>query len=134
MDLRTGWDLYRSDHRAAVIKYIEQEKPRVVIGSPPCTMFPSLQHFNSCSPESQRRRRRALVLLRLAVKVYRLQAEAGRYYVHEHPATASSWKEKELKDFAGQEETITVTSDLCMFGLTTKGSSPEEQVAARKRT
>ena len=75
-----------------------------------------------------------MVLLRFAVKVYRLQAEASRYYVHEHPATDSSWKEKELKDLARQEGTITVTSDLCMFGLTTKGSSPEEQVAARKRT
>ena len=29
---------------------------------------------------------------------------------------------------------MTVTSDLCMFGLATPGSRPGEQVAARKRT
>ena len=63
-----------------------------------------------------------------------MQAEAGRYYVHEHPATASSWKEKELEDLAKQQGTTTVNSDLCMFGLTTVGNKPGEQVAAKKRT
>ena len=133
-DLKTGWDLHRPDHRAAVLEYVRKAKPKVVIGSPPCTMFSRLQNMNGWTEERRQQRRRDLMLLRFAAKVYRVQTEAGRYYVHEHPATASSWNEREIQNLARQENVEKVTSDLCMFGLTTRGSTPEERVAAQKRT
>ena len=102
-DLKTGWDLHRPEHRAAVLEYLKKAKPKVVIGSPPCTMFSRLQNMNGWTEERQQQRRRDLILLRFAAKVYRMQTEAGRYYVHEHPATASSWSEREILNLARQE-------------------------------
>ncbi len=39
MDLSTGWDFNRGEDRRQAVKHIKQEKPMVVIGSPPCTFF-----------------------------------------------------------------------------------------------
>ena len=36
-------------------------------------------------------RKRATQHLEFCVELYREQAKAGRYFVHEHPAYASSW-------------------------------------------
>ena len=134
VDLKTGWDLNRWEDREAVLEYVKFKKPEVVIGSPPCTMFSSLQNLSPWTAEKQKRWRKDLVLLRFAAKIYKLQTEAGRYYVHEHPATASSWRESAMKDLIKQPGARTVISYLCMFGLTTEGSRPGVQMAARKRT
>ena len=39
-----------------------------------------------------RRRAEEQSLLELAVELYSVQLRAGRHFLHEHPATASSWK------------------------------------------
>ena len=43
MDLTTGWDFDREEDRARAEKYIDEEKPLVLIGSPPCIAFSQLQ-------------------------------------------------------------------------------------------
>ena len=44
MDLTTGWDFTIETHRDAANEYIERVKPQLVIGSPECRMFRSLQN------------------------------------------------------------------------------------------
>ena len=46
MDLRTGWDFRRKEDRRKAKKYILEEKPVLVIGSPVCTPFSTLQRWN----------------------------------------------------------------------------------------
>ena len=46
MDLLTGWDFDRPEHKKAAKEYVERVKPRLVIGSPMCRMFSSLQNLN----------------------------------------------------------------------------------------
>ena len=46
MDLSTGWDFDRGEDRRQAVKHIKEEKPMVVIGSPPCTVFSQLQTMN----------------------------------------------------------------------------------------
>ena len=53
MDLTTGWDFNLESHRERATKYVEEEKPFVVIGSPPCTPFSQLQ---TLSPDSERKK------------------------------------------------------------------------------
>ena len=55
MDLMTGWDFDRKAHRDAAIELIRRTKPKLVIGSPDCTMYSSLQHMNSRSADRQKK-------------------------------------------------------------------------------
>ena len=79
------------------------------------------------------------------MKIYRLQADEGRYFAHEHPATASSWREGAVNNLVKRQGVSVVVSDLCMFGLKTWGEwttasvaehriEPDRAIAARKRT
>ena len=46
MDLLTGWNFELKEHRDKAIEMIKKQKPRLVIGSPPCTYFSNLQELN----------------------------------------------------------------------------------------
>ena len=46
MDLITGWDFTLQRHREAAMEYVKRVKPKLVIGSPQCRMFSSMQHLN----------------------------------------------------------------------------------------
>ena len=46
MDLTTGWDFNRDDHKKAAWKRIRDESPYLLIGSPPCTFFSILQELS----------------------------------------------------------------------------------------
>ena len=89
-----SWDFRRREDRQRARARIREERPFVVIGSPPCTFFSSIQALSRHrSTDSARRRAHAeaLTLLGFAVEIYRLQLDAGRHFVHEHPAHATSW-------------------------------------------
>ena len=44
MDLRTVWDFSPVRHQQAALKYVDLVKPRLLIGSPECRMFSTLQN------------------------------------------------------------------------------------------
>ncbi len=46
IDLETGWDLTKVEHRNEVVRLVLNEKPTLVIGSPPCTKMSTLQNLN----------------------------------------------------------------------------------------
>ena len=46
MDLATGWDFDRASDRARAAEVVMKEKPKLLIGSPPCTFFSQLQELN----------------------------------------------------------------------------------------
>ena len=55
--------------------------------------------------------------MRCALKIYQLQVEGGRFFIHEHPNSASSWKLPEmmkLMDDLGIEKTV---GHMCRFGM-----------------
>ena len=90
MDLTTGWDFRRSDHRAEAKEYIRTMKPFLVIGSPMCTMFSQLQALTGWSEEKNNMWLEAVKHIEFVVEIYRMQVQAGRLFLHEHPASASS--------------------------------------------
>jgi hypothetical protein len=76
------WDLLRADHRREVRRRIAEERPYLVVGSPPCTdfsvLFRGLCVPRMCPEEVRRRRVRAEILLRFSVEIYQAQlARAG---------------------------------------------------------
>ena len=88
-----SWDFRILEHRRRARAQIVREEPYLVIGSPPCTEFSALQKLCRGRRSEVERRRRladARVLLAFAVESYQLQLAAGRHFLHEHPATATS--------------------------------------------
>ena len=134
MDLTTGWDFNRPSHRRAAERYVDQKKPLVIIGSPPCTPFSQLQAFSPASENKERKWREGVRHMEFVVKLYRKQLEAGRIFIHENPAHATSWALPAIRKMMKEHEVDVIETDQCMFGLKTWGSSRHQLVPARKPT
>ena len=65
----------------------------------------------------------AIEHVKFALSLYKLQAREGRYYLHEHPAGASSWCLPEVMRFIADNDALLVTSHLCQYGLLTTDAS-----------
>ena len=99
LDSPRGWDFDRSCDRASALRIIDTQEPLLVIGSPMCTMFSTLQRFSRWNGKKQERWEEAVKHIESVVKVHLMQIEAGRYFLHEHPVGASS---RGLKMMKGQ--------------------------------
>ena len=85
------------DRRRTSVQYrqtwreLHRSLPWVVIGSPPCTLFSTLQGLgqrNWDDPEVQAAVKAAIAHLEFCADVYAWQVAGGRYFLHEHPKSA----------------------------------------------
>ena len=79
--------------RARVRKMVRETAPFLVIGSPPCTMFSSLQNLSKRrrnKAEFDRKMKIAKEHVKFCLEIYKMQMAAGRYFLHEHPNSAKS--------------------------------------------
>ena len=70
--------------------------------------------------------------VRFCLRLYKIQIENRRYFVHEHPAGAASWQMAEMIKVAMMPGVDIVTMDMCCFGMTAEKDGIEGPV--RKRT
>ena len=49
--------------------------------------------------------------------MYRIQLKEGRYFIHEHPAGATSWRMEVIRKLWGEEGVRAVVADQCESGL-----------------
>ena len=106
----------------------------VVIGSPPCTPFSQLQNL---SPPSENKRNilaEGIRHMELVVRLYRKQVEAGRVFLHEQPACATSWALPIIERMMRQVGVDVYKADQFMYGLKTRGANNHQLVAAKKPT
>ena len=54
--------------------------------------------------------------MRFVCDLYQRQIDAGRLFLHEHPAYADSWEEKCVKDIMVAPGVGLVTADQCRYG------------------
>ena len=62
--------------------------------------------------------------------MYKEQMRNNRYFVHEHPDTATSWQVPCIENIAQMPEVKVARADLCMFGLRSKdklGEAPAKK-------
>ena len=125
MDLTTvdeegvAWDFDRPERREAARARIAREKPMFLIGSPMCTAFSAWQHLNRERRDPalmQREYNKAMIHLEFVCKLYRDQADAGRYFLHEHPVAASSWQERCVAELLEAPGVFEVNGDQCQYG------------------
>ncbi len=77
------------------------------------------------------RRRAAEVLLTFAAAVYNLQVLAGRHFLHEHPAGATSWSDPAIAKLLATPGVNAVVAHQCAFGL--QASTPGSGRAPAKK-
>ena len=121
MDILTGWDFTKDEHKRMAKEYIDKYKPRLIVGSPMCAMFSALQNLTPWSEEKQQRWREDRKHLQFVGELYKQQVKEGRWFLHIHPASATSWSLKEITDVMDMEGVDVTAADQCMFGLKTWG-------------
>ena len=70
--------------------------------------------------------------MKFCVELYIIQLRGHRYFVHEHPAGASSWKMPEIIEVMTEATVGAVLVDMCAYGMTAVKEGKRGLV--RKRT
>ena len=52
------------------------------------------------------------------------QMRHGRYFVHEHPAYATSWREEVIKNLLEEQGVVRATCDQCLYGCESEAKDP----------
>ena len=65
-------------------------------------------------------------MLQFASQCYWDQIERGMFFLHEHPATASSWNMEGIAEVALHPGVHTVVSDMCRWGMKVRDEIPED--------
>ena len=91
-DLRGGYDL--GDLLVQnVWANLQEQKPRLIVGSPPCAPFSTLMALSPDSVAYWEKVAEGIRHLAFCMEVYAWQHAEGRLFLHEHPHGAWSWKE-----------------------------------------
>ena len=129
-DIRTSkpdgnpWDFNKRSDRQLAMNMLDELDPYFVIGSPPCTAFCAWNakmnfrkmpkdKVTAIIQEGQRH-------LNFMIRIYKRQLARGKYFIHEHPASAVSWDEREMVKLMAHRDVILTQADQCMYGLTTR--------------
>ena len=121
LDLETGWDCNLASNRALALSAIDSRKPRVVMLSPPCTMFSPLQKmWNEGRMDPivwEQRLEEAEGFMGFSKDVAVKQSTAGRGFILEHPAPASSWELPCVQEMMALPNAQVARFAQCRYGL-----------------
>ena len=82
----------------------------------------------------ERRVQEGMQHLTFVCKQYRDAMAQGRFFLHEHPSSASSWDAQQIKELRESEGVIYVECDQCQYGLTWDDGNGHGERPVRKRT
>ena len=108
------WDFDSKVMRDRAMKKLKEEKPLLLVGSPMCTAFSTWQRINDKIRDPyvvEAEKRRIVQHLDFCLELYREQLRNGRYFVHEHPAYATSWQEECMKKMMSEPDVELATCD-----------------------
>ena len=101
-----------------------------------CGPFGGLQNINYAKmsrEEVKEKLRDAMTHVKFALDMCLRQYRAGRFFVSEHPTSASSWTTAMMKQMMGLEDVHAAKFDFCQLGMKTTDAAGRTQ-AAKKRT
>ena len=131
MDLTTNdedgrpWDFDNAEQRSKAREQLRRDQPLVLIGSPMCTAFCRLQSINFARMDPDRVRAilsRARMHLNFVCSLYEEQVKAGRFFLHEHPAGASSWNVPGMQRLMSHHDVHYAKMDQCMYWQNSRNS------------
>eukprot|EP00435_Cladocopium_sp_Y103_P019702 s2149_g4.t1 len=118
IDLLTGHDLTKKCNRAEVEQMIIDEKPDLLVLCPPCTDEGGWFHLNSTKWDRWtylQRVAKSRSFIRWCTKLFRMQTDAGRQAILEHPTGAKTWSYPEVQTLC--KRFFTVKCHMCQYGL-----------------
>eukprot|EP00972_Heterocapsa_arctica_P093262 13759029-Heterocapsa_arctica.AAC.1 len=65
---------------------------------------------------------RARVHLNICFELYNMLLSEGRYFLHEHPATATSWSDPKVVVFMKKAGVVSSIMHACQYGMTARRS------------
>ncbi len=124
-----AWDFTDIEMRRRARERVIRDEPFFLIGCPPCTEYCAYQALNAVRhgwSEAEVRRRCAAAEVHLAFvcELYELQVANERYFLHEHPAYATSWNVGCIMKVASLAGVRRVTGDQCQYGQETGSGEP----------
>ena len=99
----------------------------LLFGSPMRTAFSTWQRINNKIRDPyivECEKRRAVTHLEFCMQLYKEQLKNGRYFLHEHPAYATSWQEECVKKMMTEQDVEIATCDQCMYGCADSDGNP----------
>ena len=92
----------------------------MLIGSPMCTSFSTWMVLNEALTKDhatvRAAKEKAIEHINFVVSLYQMQVDGGRYFLHEHPAYATSWQLEAIKTLLAVPSVQRVVADQCQFG------------------
>ena len=107
------WDFEKAESRQRARELIAKTRPLLLILSPECRYFSALQNLSNGTKDWEafaENRRRAVMHLEFCIELCRLQEAAGRYYLLEQPANATSWQEPSMVKFIGESQEVKLST------------------------
>ena len=120
LDLSTGWDFRRREHRQQALQLIAKRRPAVLLLSPPCTTFSPLRRLTNKKRDAaqvQAEEDEGDLHMDFSASLAEMQKREGRGFILEQPAPATSWKRPKVKRLLDDEEVYTIRVDMCRYGL-----------------
>ena len=118
------WDFDKPEKRERARALIRRQKPYVLIGLPMCRAFSTWQYLNRfCCVDPaalERARIQAIVHVDFVMGLYAEQMDGNRYFLHEHPAHATSWKLESVLEILRADNVVRVEADQCQYGAEIK--------------
>eukprot|EP00913_Durusdinium_trenchii_P018599 g17477.t1 len=117
IDLVTGYDLRLAADKDRVREEIRKRKPRLLVTSPPCTKFSTMQHLRTNWDNWEEEIAEATDHVDFSMEMLGEQLDRGAHGLHEHPRTAKSWDLPSVRNYVNNDQVILVKGDQCRFGL-----------------
>ena len=114
------WDFTQHHIRHKALGLLDHVKPWMLMLSPPCVAFSTLQNFNYTKipvDEVRQKPEHGIMHFAFATLLCRRQAQAGRYFAMEHPASATSWTTQLANALGRVPNARAVQFDFCMLGM-----------------
>ena len=120
------WDFSLADQRRKAMRKLKEDKPLMLVACPMCAPFSTINELNYANMEESEIRKKlhdAMLHMKFALTLCLQQYLAGRLFVFEHPAGASSWSTKMMTDMLSREGVFLAKFDFCQLGMVaSKGS------------
>ena len=135
LDVTHGWDANRKEDRDQAVLLLKKKKPWLLLVCPECRMFSILQR-NCNIPKMDPEQVKQMMVVAVAhvdfsMEMLKEQALLGGKFIFEHPAGASSWSLRSVKDVLDTVPgSIVVSFPQCAYGL----CNPETGEPWRKNT
>ena len=124
------WDFDQADMGARAGARVEEDKPYLLIGSPMCKACCTWQRLTALRRDPLEVRREylnAMAHLRFVCQLQQFQTDSGRYFLHGHPAQASSWSGQCLQRVRSRQGVHRIVIDQCQWGCWSSDGGPIKQ-------